>query len=140
MKLKRKQVIGVVAAITVLEKGKGENKPYDIEWSTWDKLFKVMLAFNNVNEAYNKARKLRFLKKSGGEPEFTDMKAQQEFINEEEEIMDQEISVRLPKTLVKQADLKLDVNKIPPSVLIQLNPIIEWDKVSDTDMEGEDEY
>lgn len=140
MKLKRKQVLGVVAAITALEKGKGENKPYDIDWKTWDKFFKIMLAFQDVSEAYNKARKLRFLKKSDGEPELKEPKAQQDFINEEEEIMDQVISVRLPKERIKQADLKLDVNKIPPSILVQLNSIIEWDQVSETDMEGEDDY
>ena len=122
MKLKRKDAILAHNGLMSLEKGVN-GKNFEFDFPTWDKLFAMMTCLSPVVEAHQKARQKRFMAKSNS-GKIEDPKSQMDLQLEEEKQLEEVISVKMPKKLLTEAELKLSSNKIPPSIRLMLLPLV----------------
>lgn len=136
MKLTRRAAIEAHQGLQGLERGLN-GKPFDFEFNTWNKIYELTTCLAPVAEAYNKARRQRFLAASNGEANLIG-DAEIAFVKEEEALFDAMISVKMPKKLLAEDELKLTQNKIPPSVRIQIKAILTDQKPMETDGDEND--
>ena len=131
MKLTRRDAIMAHNGLAALEKGI-DGKPFQFNFEAWNRIFEFTLCLTPVSEAYNKARRQRFLQASNGENTLTG-DAEVAFFNEEEKIMSETISVKMPKKLLTPDDLNFVVNPIPPSIRMQIRPLLSNLKLGELD-------
>lgn len=131
MKLTRRDAITAFNGLSALERG-ADGKPFNFEFETWNRIFEFTLCLTPVAEAYNKARRQRFLQASNGENKL-EGEAEVTFLTEEEKIMEQTISVKMPKKLLTNGELNLPANKIPPSIRMQIRPLVNGSALGELD-------
>ena len=110
--------------LQLLEKGVN-GKPFDLSWETLEKMLHVSLALKPVQENYAKARQQRVMSLANGKDTIDDPAKIRQLNEEEEKILQQTISVRLPKELFDENNLRCKENKMPPSILMQLGPLFK---------------
>ena len=140
MKLKRSEAIAAYTGLTMLEKGNGENKPFSLSWDMWDKVFRMMAQLQPVADRWNKSRQQRFANLANGDAVINDPKIAMLFQREEDAALEEIISVKMPKELPSETQLALRENRIPPSVLIMLRPLIRWNEDGGAFDDDQDNY
>lgn len=140
MKLARKNAIMAFQGLTTLEKGIN-GKPFDFSWEAWEKIYMMVMQLQSVQETYTKARNQRFQVAANGKAQLDQSSPQAtDFVKEEEEKLEEMITVKMPKKLLTEEELRLKDNRIPPTVLVQLKPIVEWRDRPDLLDDDEDAY
>lgn len=138
MKLTRRDALAAHQGLVALERGI-KDKPFDFDWGTWDKIFVMLAALTPVNESYTKTRQKRLVTAANGKGVLDDPNDIYKFQTEDDEILSQTISVKLPKVLLNEDELRMAENKIPPSVRMQLKPLVSSRVRIEMD-EDEDNY
>ena len=138
MKIKRSDALQLFNGLHALERN-ADNKPYDFTFETWDKIFQILSCIAPVVDAYTNARKQKFIKASDGKAIIEDPDANLTFQMEDSATLEAIISVKLPKVLLTEDELRLSANKIPPSIRVQLKPVVPWKTAAELD-EDENDY
>ena len=80
-----------------------------------------------------------WMKKADGKAAIDSPAVMLAFQTEDNAMLDEVISIRLPKQQFTEADLKTSVNKIPPSVRLQIRPFVAWNGKVEMD-DDEDKF